>query len=162
MNTAQRCSLHFGHGVGRSNAAAASPRRRAVRFSRDGVGYGKAVRAATFPRIVSSTLAGTFGFLLGFYAGLFLVLSIWDLEAGQLQYVALTVGIGSLVAGSAVALTVEKQRRATAMVTALGLGLALAAISLILDLDPPWIWGGGLLLAGTTALLARADATEMQ
>lgn len=111
-------------------------------------------------RIAGSTIAGAGGFALGFYTGLYLVLSIWGLETDELAFVFVAGGLGVLFAGGAIAMTVSSSRRWPAMVTAVGLGVVMLPLLLLLDSDPVGMAVGGLILVTLTSTLVRTGAFD--
>ncbi len=117
--------------------------------------------SSTLARIVGSVLAGAAGFLVGFYAGFFLVLSIWGLEAAGVPFVVFTGGLGSIVAGAAIAWTVSGGRKWPAFLTTLGLGIVLIGASFLLDTDAAALGVGGLLVVVVTAILVRTGTLDV-
>lgn len=106
-------------------------------------------------------LAGAIGFLLGFYAGFFLVLSIWGLEAAGVPFVVFTGGFGSIVAGAAIAWTVASGRKWPAFLTTVGLGIVLIGASLLFDPDAAALAVGGLFVVVVTSILMRTGITDV-
>lgn len=117
--------------------------------------------SSTTARIAGSALAGALGFLVGFYAGFFLALSIWGLETDELAFVAFTGGFGSMAAGAAIAWTVSSGRKLAAFLTALALGILAMAISFLFDADPVALGIGGFLVVVATATLVRTGVTDV-
>jgi hypothetical protein len=115
---------------------------------------------SNFPRIAGSALAGAVAFLVGFYAGLFVVLSIWGLEASGVAFVALTGGLGSMAAAGAIALTVSESRRSSAVITALALGVVLIGSILAFDGDALALAIGGVVLAIVASTLVRTGMVD--
>ena len=111
-------------------------------------------------RIAGSILAGAVGFAFGFYAGFFLLLSIWGLETDELAFVFVAGGLGVLFAGLAIAFTVSRSRRWSAVVTAAGLGVVLLPLLLLFDADPAGMAIGGLILVAVTSALTRAGVFD--
>lgn len=107
-----------------------------------------------------SALVGAVGFAIGFYAGLFALLEAAGLSASGTLFTVVTGGAASLLAGSAIALTVSEGRRAHAVLTAIGLGLALVVVMLALDADAGAMAVGGLILVVATALLVRTGTSS--
>lgn len=117
--------------------------------------------SSTIARIVGSVLAGAVGFLVGFYAGFFLVLSIWGIEAPGLAFVLLTGGLGSIVAGAAIAWTVSGVRKWPAFLTTVGLGTLLIGVSFLFDTDAAALAIGGLLVVVMTSILVRTGILDV-
>lgn len=116
--------------------------------------------SSTIARIAGSVLAGAAGFLVGFYAGLFLILSIWGLEAAGVTFVIFTGALGSMVAGAAIAWTVASGRKSTAFLTTVGLGIVLIGASFLFDADAAAHGIGGLVVVVVTAILVRTGITD--
>lgn len=117
--------------------------------------------SSTIARIAGSALAGGIGFLVGFYAGLFLILSIWGLEAAGVTFVVFTGGLGSIVAGAAIAWTVASGRKWPAFLTTVGLGIVLIAASLLFDADAAAHGIGGLVVVVVASILVRTGTTDV-
>lgn len=117
--------------------------------------------SSTSARIAGSTLAGAVGFFIGFYAGFFLVLSIWGLETSEVAFVAFTGGLGSIAAGAAIAWTVRSDRKLAAFVTTVGLGLLLMASSFLFDADVVALGIGGFLVVAAASTLTRTGVTDV-
>lgn len=117
--------------------------------------------SSTIARIAGSVLAGAAGFLVGFYAGLFLVLSIWGLESDEVAFVSFTGGLGSIVAGAAIAWTVAGSRKLLAFITTVGLGIFLMGASFLFDADPVAIGVGGFLVVVVTSILVRTGILDV-
>ncbi len=117
--------------------------------------------SSTIARIAGSVLAGAAGFLVGFYAGFFLVLSIWGLEAAGVAFVVFTGGLGSIVAGAAIAWTVASGRKWPAFLTTVGLGIVLIAASLLFDADAAAHGIGGLVVVVVASILVRTGTTDV-
>ncbi|MGD2042817.1 MAG: hypothetical protein PVJ28_04140 [Acidimicrobiia bacterium] len=111
-------------------------------------------------RIAGSTLAGAVGFAAGFYTGFFLLLSIWGLEVDELAFVFIAGGFGVLFAGAAIAFTVTRSRRLSAILTAVGLGVVMLPLLLLFDADAGGMAIGGLALVILTATLIRTGAFD--
>jgi len=111
-------------------------------------------------RIAGSALAGAVAFGAGFYAGLFLVLSIWGLEASGVVFVAMTGGLGSIAAAGAIASTVSASRRSAAVITALALGVVLIGSVLAFDADALAMAIGGVVLAIVASTLLRTGMVD--
>ncbi len=112
-------------------------------------------------RIAGSVLAGAGGFLVGFYAGFFLILSIWGLEAAGVTFVVFTGGLGSIVAGAAIAWTVASGRKWPAFLTTVGLGIVLIGASVLLDADAAAHGIGGLVVVVVASILVRTGITDL-
>lgn len=110
--------------------------------------------------IAGSTLAGAVGFAAGFYTGFFLLLSIWGLEVDELAFVFIAGGFGVLFAGAAIAFTVTRSRRLSAILTAVGLGVVMLPLLLLFDADAGGMAIGGLALVILTATLIRTGAFD--
>lgn len=117
--------------------------------------------SSTIARIAGSVLAGAVGFLVGFYAGFFLVLSIWGLEAAGVAFVVLTGGLGSIAAGAAIAWTVSDARRWPAFLTTVGLGIVLIGASFLFDADAVAHGIGGLVIVVVASVLVRTGITDV-
>jgi Na+/H+-dicarboxylate symporter len=112
----------------------------------------------TVKRLVGVTAATAVGFVVGFYAGFFLLLSTVGLDEFEgWQFEISTVPAAGLVAGiAAVAASADRQRIwrrviATSILTALAVAVGL----LLLDGDFGVAMGvGGPLVVGTTVLAA--------
>jgi hypothetical protein len=112
----------------------------------------------TVKRLVGVTAATALGFVIGFYAGFFLLLSTVGLDEFEgWQFEISTVPAAGLVAGiAAVATSPDRQRiwrrvLATSILTAVAVGVGL----LLLDGDFGVAMGvGGPLVVGTTVLAA--------
>lgn len=117
--------------------------------------------SSTIVRIVGSVLAGAGGFLVGFYAGFFLVLSIWGLEAAGVAFVVFAGGLGSAVAGAAIAWTVTGGRKWPAFLTTVGLGIVLIGASFVFDADAAALGVGGLLVVVVTSTLVRTGIIDV-
>lgn len=104
-------------------------------------------------KFLGSAVAGSVGFAIGFYAGLFAVLSIWGLEAEAPWYVVLLAGTGCLFAGIAVSLTVAGKARLVALGTAAM--LAAVVVPVLVGTDAEYehmiIAGVGVALAASAA-----------
>lgn len=111
-------------------------------------------------RILGSALAGALGFGLGYYAGLFSVLSIWGLEVNEVWYPVFTVGFGSLFAGGAIAFTVKRSARVGAIITAVGLGAILIIATIAIDGALEMIIFGGLAIAVATSIVVRTRSSN--
>lgn len=109
-------------------------------------------------RVAGSAVAGAIGFVLGFYVGVFAVLSIWGLDAESVWYPVLTTSLGSLFAGGGIALTVRRTRRLAAIVTALALGALLVMVVVGIDAGLAVAAVGGLTLVVVTAAVTRAGS----
>lgn len=107
-------------------------------------------------RVAISVVAGAAGFTVGFYAGLRLGSSIWGLNTGALWIPALTAGLGSVLAGLAIALTVSDTRRWAAIVTAVALGAMLVLVVVAVEAGVVVTVVGGLALVAVTAVVSRA------
>lgn len=106
--------------------------------------------------VLGSTVAGAFGFAVGFYVGLFIILSIWGLDADAVAFPLITLATGSLVCGGAVALTVGGSGPSvTALSIAVGAGAVIAMGLVALDGSFEALIGSGLVIAFTAALSAR-------
>lgn len=116
--------------------------------------------SSTAARIAGSTLAGSFGFFVGFYGGFFLILSIWGLSIDHILFVIVTGGIGAAVAGAAIAVTVSKPRKWAAFFTAMVLGVVLVGVVLLLDTDVGGMAIGAFLLVVATSILVRTGAFD--
>lgn len=116
--------------------------------------------SSTPARIAGSVLAGAIGFLVGFYAGFFLVLSIWGLGAAGVEFVIFTGGLGSITAGGAIAWTVASGRKWTAFLTTVGLGVLLIATAFLIDADAAALGVGGLVVAVVASILVRTGITD--
>lgn len=117
--------------------------------------------SSTIARIAGSVLAGALGFFVGFYAGLFLILSIWGLEAAGVTFVVFTGGFGVIVAGAAIAWTVASGRKWAAFLTTVGLGIVLIGTSLVLDADAAAHAIGGLVVVVAASVLVRTGITDL-
>jgi len=117
--------------------------------------------SSTIARIAGSVLAGALGFFVGFYTGLFLILSIWGLEAAGLTFVVFTGGFGSIVAGAAIAWTVASGRKWPAFFTTVGLGIVLIGASLLFDADAAAHGIGGLVVVIVTSIFVRTGVTDV-
>lgn len=117
--------------------------------------------SSTIARIAGSVLAGAAGFLVGFYAGLFLILSIWGLAAAGLTFVVFTGGFGSIVAGAAIAWTVTSGRKWPAFLTTVGLGIVLIGASLLFDADAAAHGIGGLVVVVVASILVRTGIADV-
>jgi len=115
---------------------------------------------SNLPRIAGSALAGAVAFVAGFYTGLFIVLSIWGLEASGVAFVALTGGLGSMAAAGAIALTVSASRRSAAVITVLALGVVLVGSVLVFDADALALALGGVVLAIVASTLVRTGVVD--
>lgn len=113
-----------------------------------------------FARIAGSALVGAVGFAAGFYAGFFLLLSIWGLETDELAFIFIAGGLGVLFAGAAIAFTVSSSRRWTAVLTAVGLGVVMLPLLLLLEADPGGMAIGGLVLVILTSALIRTGVFD--
>jgi hypothetical protein len=111
-------------------------------------------------QIAGSALAGAVAFGVGFYAGLFIVLSIWGLEATSVVFVALTGGLGSLAAAGAIAWTVSAPRRSSAVVTAVALGVVLVCSVLVFDGDALALAIGGVVLTIVASTMVRTGMVD--
>lgn len=111
-------------------------------------------------RIVGSVLAGAIGFLVGFYTGFFLVLSIWGLGAAGVAFVIFTGGLGSIAAGGAIAWTVTSGRKWTAFFTTVGLGVLLIGAVFVSGADAAALGIGGLVVAVVASILVRTGITD--
>lgn len=105
-------------------------------------------------------LAGAVGFLVGFYGGFFLILSIWGLEADELAFVFIAGGLGVIASGAAIAFTLRSTRRWAAFFTNALLGVALLVIVLVFDADAAAMAVGGLILVLATSVLARTGKLD--
>ncbi|MFP3883617.1 MAG: hypothetical protein ACLFRT_03305 [Actinomycetota bacterium] len=117
--------------------------------------------SSTIVRIAGSVLAGAVGFLVGFYAGFFLALSIWGLGAAGPAFVISTGGLGSVAAGAAIAWTVATGRKWPAFLTTLGLGVVLIVVSFLVDADAAALAIGGLLVVVVASILVRTGMTDV-
>ncbi len=117
--------------------------------------------SSTIARIAGSALAGGIGFVVGFYAGFFLILSIWGLEAAGATFVVFTGVLGSIVAGAAIAWTVASVRKWPAFLTTVGLGIVLIGASLLFDADAAAHGIGGLVVVVVTSILVRTGITDV-
>lgn len=117
--------------------------------------------SSTLARIVGSALTGAVGFLVGFYAGFFLILSIWGLEAAGVTFVVFTGLFGSLVAGAAIAWTVPSSRKWPAFLTTVGLGIVLIGASFLFDADAAAHGIGGVLVVVVTSILVRTGTLDV-
>lgn len=106
-------------------------------------------------------MAGAIGFLVGFYAGFFLILSMWGLEAAGVTFVVFTGALGSIVAGAAIAWTVASGRKWPAFLTTVGLGIVLIGVSLLFDADAAAHGIGGLVVVVVTSILVRTGITDV-
>jgi hypothetical protein len=113
-----------------------------------------------FVRIARSSLAGAIGFAVGFYAGFFLLLSIWGLDTGEMAFIFIAGGLGVLCAGVAIAFTVSTSRRRSAILTTLALGAVVLPLLLLFDADPVGMAIGGLTLVILTSALIRAGTLD--
>lgn len=109
---------------------------------------------------LGSTLAGAVGFLAGYYAAFFVVLSIWGLDFDA-SILPLAAGIpASVIAGGAIALTVSKPRRLQAFLIAVALGLILTALIIALNADAGAMLVGGAVAMALTALIVRSGVAD--
>lgn len=113
-----------------------------------------------FLKVAGSALAGAVGFAVGFYAALYLILSIWGLSFDAGVFPVIGGGLGSLLAGVAIALTVSRERRVQSVVTSLGFGLILVLILLLTNADAGAMAIGGLALVILTAFVVRSGMPE--
>lgn len=118
------------------------------------------MEGTSIKKLALSALVGAVGFAIGFYAGFFALLEAAGLSASGTLFTVVTGGAASLLAGSAIALTVSDGRRVHAVLTAVGLGLALVAVMLALDADAGAMAVGGLILVVATALLVRTGTSS--
>jgi hypothetical protein len=109
-------------------------------------------------RILGSMTAGVVGFTLGFYAGVFVAISVFGLDAVGSWYPTLTTGLGSLFAGIAIALTVKSARRWAALVTAIALGAMLVMVVVAVDAHIAVMMVGGLILVAITVAITRSGS----
>ena len=116
--------------------------------------------SSVLARIAGSAFAGAVGFVVGFYAGFFVVLSIWGLGTGAVAFVVFTGGLGTVAAGAGIAFTVQPERRRAALLTSGGLGVLMVTTMLAFDGDAGALAVGGLLVALLTAGLVRSGATD--
>ncbi len=116
--------------------------------------------APQIARIFGSTLAGAVGYVVGFYAGFFLLLSTWGLDTDELAFVVIAGGLGVLFAAVSIALTVSRARRWRALLSAIGLGVILVPLSLVFDADPVGMALGGLAVATLTSALTRTGVLD--
>jgi hypothetical protein len=105
-------------------------------------------------------LAGAVGYVVGFCAGFFLLLSTWGLETDELAFVVIAGGLGVLFAAVSIALTVSRARRWRALLSAIGLGVILVPVSLAFDADPVGMALGGLAVATLTSVLTRTGVLD--
>lgn len=117
--------------------------------------------SSTTARIAGSALAGAAGFLVGFYSGFFLVLSIWGLEAAGMTFVVFTGGLGSIVAGATIAWTVASGRKWPAFLTTVGLGIVLIGASFLFDADAAAHAIGGLAIVVVASILVRTGIADV-
>jgi hypothetical protein len=117
--------------------------------------------SSTVARVAGSALAGAIGFVVGFYAGFFLILSIWGLEAAGVTFVVFTGVLGSIVAGAAIAWTVASGRKWSAFLTTVGLGIVLIGVSFLFDADAAAHGIGGLIVVMVTSILVRTGITDL-
>ncbi|MGD2060246.1 MAG: hypothetical protein PVF87_05245 [Acidimicrobiia bacterium] len=117
-------------------------------------------KVSQLARIGGSTLAGAVGYVVGFYAGLFVLLSSWGLETDELAFVVVAGGLGVVVAGVAVALTVSRARRWRAFLATIGLGVVLVPLLLLFDADPVGMALGGLAMVAVTSTLTRTGVLD--
>lgn len=106
-------------------------------------------------------MAGAIGFLIGFYAGFFLILSIWGLDAAGVTFVVFTGALGSIVAGVAIAWTVASGRKWPAFFTTVGFGIVLIGVSFLFDADAAAHGIGGLVVVVVTSILVRTGITDV-
>lgn len=118
------------------------------------------MEGTSIKELALSAMVGAVGFAIGFYAGLFALLEATGLSASGTVFTVVTGGLGSLLAGIAIALTVSDGRRMHAVLTAVGLGLALVAVMSALDADAGAMAVGGLVLVVATALLVRTGVSS--
>lgn len=111
-------------------------------------------------QVLGTVAAGAVGFAVGFYAGFFVILSIWGLEFEGDFFPVITIAFASLLAGVAMALTVEKSRRAQAMLTSLALGAVLIGVVVMIGGDVGTIALGGILLVIIAGFLVRSGSTD--
>lgn len=114
-------------------------------------------RAATdWLHALGTLAAGAVGFAIGFYVGLFVILSIWGLDAEGVWYPVSTLAGGSLVAGLGAAATVSPMaRRVRALGTALAVGALALGVILAVDGDFEALWIAGLVVAVSSTVAAH-------
>ena len=105
-------------------------------------------------------LLGAVGFAIGFYAGFFLILSIWGLEFQGFWFPVVTGLFGSGLAGVAMMPTVPEGQRSKPVATALGLGTIMAFVMAALDTDAGAMAIGGLLLVIVTSFVVHVFLTN--
>lgn len=111
-------------------------------------------------QVLGTAGAGAVGFAIGFYAGFFLILSVWGLEFEDGVFPLITIGIASVVAGIAMALTVQESQRARAVLTSIVLGAVLIGVVLAIGGDVGAIAVGGALLVLIAGILVRNGITK--
>ena len=108
-------------------------------------------------RALGTIAAGSVGFAIGFYLGLFVILSIWGLDTGGAAFPVLTMAGGSAVAGLAMASTVTPMaRRVRAFATAVVVGGCCLGVILLIDGDFESLWIAGIVVVLLTTALAHA------
>lgn len=109
---------------------------------------------------LGSAIAGAVGFLAGYYAAFFVVLSVWGLGFDA-SFFPLAVGIpAGFVAGGAIALTVVSSRRLPAFLIAGGLGVILTVLIMVLNGDAGAMLVWGVVLMVATALIVRSGFAD--
>lgn len=111
-------------------------------------------------QVLGTAGAGAIGFAAGFYAGFFLILSVWGLEFEGDLFPVITIGFGSVLAGIAMAFTVKKSRRRQAVLTSVVLGALLIAVVVAFAADVGVIALGGVLLVVFAGILVRTGITD--
>lgn len=109
---------------------------------------------------LGSAIAGAVGFLSGYYAAFFVVLSFWGLGFDA-SFFPLAVGIpAGLAAGGAIALTVAGPRRLPAFLIAGGLGVILTVLIMVLNGDAGAMLVWGVVLMVATSLIVRSGLAD--
>lgn len=111
-------------------------------------------------QVLGTIGAGAVGFAVGFYGAFFVILSIWGLEFEGDLFPIITIGLASVAAGVAMALTVRKARRTRAVVVSLVLGAVLIVVVVAIGGDVGAIAVGGLLLVTLAGFLVRGGVAD--
>lgn len=111
-------------------------------------------------RILGSAAAGAVGFVVGFYAGFFILLSVLGLEASGLAFIVVAGGLGIVGAAFAMSLSVRAGRKRAAVVVTVVLGALLLLAVHLIDGDFGTLMLGGLVLVVAVAALVRSGAAD--
>lgn len=112
-------------------------------------------------RILGSLAAGAVGFVFGFYAGFFILLSALGLDASGLAFVVVAGGLGVIGAAFGMALSVRSGRKRPAVVVTVVLGALLLLGVHLMNGDFGVLMIGGALLVVVVAALVRTGATDV-